>query len=283
MDIKLVASDLDGTILDRNNFVSPDNFEAIKKIHEKNIYFTICTGKSYSVAKSMCDRFDADFGIFGNGTQVIDLKQNKELIRNTLSKEDLLYIATFAKRFNLHLHLYTYNELITEELKYMDLRNYKLARLNNSSDLEFKIVKDVCDYISEYNPEVFSAVISKESTLHEFFSFFNINDNITYTYINKRGMYKDNIIDKEYEYLNISPTHINKDEGVNFLCNYLNIPKESVLTVGDNINDLEMIQNAGVGIAVNTATDDVKAIATYVTEKNVSEGAFAEGINKYIN
>lgn len=283
MSIKLIASDLDGTIIDRDNFISPENFQAIDKIHNKNIYFTICTGKSYSVAKNLCDKFHADFGIFGNGTQVIDLKNEKELIRKTLSREDLLYIATFAKRFDLHIHLYTYNELITEELKYLDLRNFKLQTLAGSSNLKFKIVKDICDYINEYNPEVFSAVISKESTLKEFFSFFNINENITYTYINKKGKYRDNIIDKEYEYLNISPTHITKDEGLTYLSEYLNIPKEDMMAIGDNINDLEMIQNAGIGVAVVDATDDVKAVATYVTEKRVSEGAFAEAINKFLN
>lgn len=282
MDIKLVASDLDGTIIDRNNYIAPENIEAIKKIHDNNLKFVICTGKSYSVAKNFCDQFDADYGIFGNGTQVIDLKNKKELIRNTLSRRDLLYIATFAQRFGLHLHLYTYNELITEELKYLDLRNFKLQTLAGAADLEFRIVDDICDYVNKYNPEVFSAVISKESTLKEFFNFFNINDDITYTYINKKGMYKDNIIDKEYEYLNISPTHINKDEGLTFLSEFLNIPKENMLTVGDNINDLEMIQNAGIGVAVVDATDDVKRIATYVTTKKVNEGAFAEAINKFI-
>ena len=83
MSIKLIASDLDGTIIDRDNFIAPENFQAIDKIHNRNIYFTICTGKSYSVAKNLCDKFHADFGIFGNGTQDIDLKNEKELIRNT--------------------------------------------------------------------------------------------------------------------------------------------------------------------------------------------------------
>ena len=55
------------------------------------------------------------------------------------------------------------------------------------------------------------------------------------------------------------------------------------MAIGDNINDLEMIQNAGIGVAVVDATDDVKAVATYVTEKRVSEGAFAEAINKFLN
>ena len=158
-----------------------------------------------------------------------------------------------------------------------------MATLAGSNDLNFKIVKDIADYVATYNPEVFSAVISNEATLKEFFSFFNINENITYTYINKRGIYRDNIIDKEYEYLNISPTHINKDEGLTFLSEYLGIDKSDTMAIGDNINDLEMIQNAGIGVAVASATDDVKAVATYVTQAGVSDGAFAEAIDKYLD
>ena len=79
MNIKLVASDLDGTIIDRNNNISEKNFNAIKKLHENNIPFTICTGKSYAVSKKICEKFNADFGIFGNGTQIIDFHTGKEL------------------------------------------------------------------------------------------------------------------------------------------------------------------------------------------------------------
>ena len=59
--IKLVASDIDGTIIDKANNISEKNFVAIKKIKAKNIPFTICTGKSYSVSKNVCEQFDADF------------------------------------------------------------------------------------------------------------------------------------------------------------------------------------------------------------------------------
>lgn len=282
MSIKLIASDLDGTIVDRNNFIHPDNFKAIEKIHRNNIYFAICTGKSYAVAKDHCKKFNAHFGIFGNGTQVVDLQKDKELIRNTLSKNDLLYIATFSKRFNLHLHLYTDRELITEELKYLDLRNFKLATLAGSNDMDFRVVKDITEYITQNNPEVSAAVISNEASLNEFFSFFNINENITFTYINKKGKYKDNIINKEYEYLNIAPTHITKDEGLTFLSEHLCILKEEMMAIGDNINDLEMIKNTGIGVTVAEATEEVKKAADFVTEKGVSDGAFAEAIDKYL-
>ena len=159
MSIKLVASDLDGTIIDRNNNISEKNFKAIDKLHEKNIDFAICTGKSYSVSKKVCEQFNANFGIFGNGTQIIDFRTGEELLRNTLSKEDLLFCSTLAKRYNFHIHLYTDNEIITEELKYMDLRNFLLRNKNSTESLKFKIVDDIIGYIEKNSIEVFSAVL----------------------------------------------------------------------------------------------------------------------------
>lgn len=72
MSIKLVASDLDGTIIDKNNKISSKNFEMIDQLHKNNIVFTICTGKSYSVSKKICEQFNAEYGVFGNGTQIIE-------------------------------------------------------------------------------------------------------------------------------------------------------------------------------------------------------------------
>ena len=283
MSIKLVASDLDGTIIDRNNNISEKNFKAIDKLHEKNIDFAICTGKSYSVSRKVCEQFNANFGIFGNGTQIIDFRTGKELLRNTLSKEDLLFCSTLAKRYNFHIHLYTDNEIITEELKYMDLRNFLLRNKNSTEGLKFKIVDDIIGYIEKNPIEVFSAVVSTESAiLPSFEKLLSINKNIVYTYISKRGKYRDTTINKDYEYLNISPLHINKNEALNFLATHLEIAKKDMLAIGDNVNDLEMVKEAGIGVAVKDAYDDLKNVAKYVTNASATEGAFAEAIEKFV-
>lgn len=283
MNIKLVASDLDGTIIDRNNHVAKKNFEAIKKIHKKNINFTVCTGKSYSVSKKICRQFNAEYGIFGNGTQIINLKTGKEIFRKTLSKQDLLFISTLAKRYKFHIHLYTDNEVISEKLEFMDLRNFMLKE-KNSDSLEFKIVKNIIDYINTSSPDVFSIVVSTEKdSLIGFKNLLSINSNIDCAYINKRGIYKDLIIDKNYEYLSISPNGVNKNEALKELCKKLNISSKDILAIGDNVNDLEMVKEAGVGVAVNNSYEDLKEVATYVTKASATDGAFAEAISKYIN
>lgn len=283
MNIKLVASDLDGTIIDRDNKIAHKNFEAISKIHNMNIPFAVCTGKSYSVSKKICEQFNATYGIFGNGTQIIDLRTGKELLRNILSQKDLLFVTTLAKRFDYHIHLYTDNEIITEELKYMDLRNFIIRNENSSGEIKFKVVKDIINYIETNKPDVFSAVITTEdSSLESFQQLLTINNNIDNAYINKRGKYRDRIINKDYEYINVSPTHINKNEALNFLGEYLNIDKKDMMAIGDNVNDLEMVRDSGFGVAVSEAYDELKKVAKYVTKASVTDGAFAEAIYKYI-
>lgn len=283
MNIKLVASDLDGTIIDRDNKIAHKNFEAISKIHNMNIPFAVCTGKSYSVSKKICEQFNATYGIFGNGTQIIDLRTGKELLRNILSQKDLLFVTTLAKRFHYHIHLYTDNEIITEELKYMDLRNFIIRNENSSGEIKFKVVKDIINYIETNKPDVFSAVITTEdSSLESFQQLLTINNNIDNAYINKRGKYRDRIINKDYEYINVSPTHINKNEALNFLGEYLNIDKKDMMAIGDNVNDLEMVRDSGFGVAVSEAYDELKKVAKYVTKASVTDGSFAEAIYKYI-
>lgn len=281
MNIKLVASDLDGTIIDRNNFIANENFKAIDKLNSKNIDFVVCTGKSYSVSKSICNDFKAKYGIFGNGAQIIDLQTGEELNRKILKPKQISYCVKLAKRNNLHIHFYTEDAIVTENLKYMDLRNYILKDINKT-ELKFFIVPDIEKYIAENNPDIFSFVISSDDSLENLEKEINKHLTVSTSLISKKGIYKDNIINKEYEYLNIAPNNINKNQALSFLSNYLQIPQADMLAIGDNVNDLEMVKHSGIGIAVGDAYTELKNVAQYVTQKNVTDGAFAEAINKFI-
>ena len=77
--IKLIASDLDGTIIDNPLSISEDNLKAIDSLQKNNIPFVICTGKTYAISKDMCNNLHANFGIFGNGSQIINLATGEEL------------------------------------------------------------------------------------------------------------------------------------------------------------------------------------------------------------
>lgn len=280
--IKLIASDLDGTMFEKGNVIPETNLKAINDINNSNINFTICTGKTYSLFKNICQDIGIGYGIFGNGNQIINLKTGEEIYRKLLKNEDVLFCINTAKKLNLHVHLYTNKEVITEKLLYMDLRNFELTKNDKNIDLEFKIVTDIQEYIEKENPEILKLVISAEKDLASLKNEFAKNKNLQVNLIRKVDKYRDEIIGKEYEYLDIMPAGINKEQALEVLENYLKIDKSEVLAIGDNLNDLEMIKDSGVGIAVANAYDEVKEVANYTTTTTAQNGGFAEAVYKFI-
>lgn len=280
--IKLIASDLDGTMFEKGNVIPETNLKAINDINNSNINFTICTGKTYSLFKNICEDIGTGYGIFGNGNQIINLKTGEEIYRKLLRNEDVLFCINTAKKLKLHVHLYTNKEVITEKLLYMDLRNFELTKNDKNIDLEFKIVTDIQEYVERENPEILKLVISAEKDLASLKKEFAKNKNLQVNLIRKVDKYRDEIIGKEYEYLDIMPAGINKEQALEVLENYLKIDKSEVLAIGDNLNDLEMIKDSGVGIAVANAYDEVKEVANYTTTTTAQNGGFAEAVYKFI-
>ncbi|MCI8700575.1 MAG: HAD family hydrolase [Clostridia bacterium] len=281
MSIKLIASDLDGTIIDEYNKIASKNTDAIKQIKDKNIGFAISTGKIYSSVKNVCENFNASYGIFGNGIQVIDFKTGKEIYCSSLDKNVILTCIKFAKKYNLHVHFYTNNLIISEKLMYMDLRNYILNK-NSGQNLEVCIVDDIYKYAKQSNEKILRFIISGETGLSGIKDELNKILDANITLINKYGKYKDTIIGKEYEYLDITSSNTSKGNALNLLREYLKLSQDEVMAIGDNINDKDMLQNAGIGVAVANASEQLKQIASYITTSPVEDGGFAEAITKYL-
>jgi len=162
LSIKLVASDLDGTIVSDNEYIHKNNLEAINMLNTKKVNFAICTGKSYSVSKDICNKCNADYGIFSNGSQIYNLRTGDKIYSNTLLYSDIQTCFKIAKKHNLHVHAYSDNCLITEKLEYLDLRNFKLQKFPGFS---FIIVPNVLDYIQKNNIHIQQFVISSLNSL----------------------------------------------------------------------------------------------------------------------
>lgn len=281
--IKLVASDLDGTIIGRDNNIAQTNLKAINDINNKNIDFVICTGKTYPIIKGMFSKFNASYGIFGNGNQIINLRTGEEIYKKLLSSSDVNKCIDIARKYHLHVHVYTENEIITESLKFMDLRNFKLQEDNYyDNSLEITVIDDLKYYLAFNNIESCKLIISSETDLSDIKEEILDSLDVSITTIRKYGEYKDTVINKEYEYLDISPKGINKSTALNILGNYLKINNNEIMAVGDNLNDLDMVKNSGIGVAVANAYDELKQVAKYTTENSVEKGGFAEAVYKFI-
>ncbi len=231
----------------------------------------------------MCDKFNASYGIFGNGNQIINLKTGEEIYKKLLNSSEITSCIDIAREHKLHVHLYTDNEIVTEELKYMDLRNYKLQQEKYyDTSLSITIVNDIKQYLSFNKVNVCKLIISSESDLSSIKNEILEKENVSVTSIKKYGEYKDKVIDKEYEYLDITPKNISKDAALKILGEYLHVNNDEIMAIGDNLNDLDMVKNSGVGVAVANAYDELKQVAKYTTTNPVESGGFAEAVYKFI-
>lgn len=276
--IKLVSSDIDSTLIDNVHPICERNIQAISYLKEKHVTFALCTGKSYAISKDFCKKIGADFGIFGNGSHCVDLTTNKDIFKRTLSINSLIKCLELAKEYGMHVHANTDTGIISEKLEYLDLRNSLLF----SGKIEIKEVSDIYNTLVTGNAQILQLVLSSVEDLSEFKSKLQQVEGISITHIRKKGKYRDNIIDKDYEYLDISTSNVSKGNSVNALSNYLGIPQKQILAIGDNINDISMFNVANIGVAVNNSYDEVKAAADFVTENSAGDGGFAEAIYKFI-
>jgi len=276
--IKLIASDLDGTIISSNNSISENNIKVIDSLQKRHIPLVICTGKTYAISKDICKNLHADFGIFGNGSQIINLSTGDEILRKALTFEEINSCFSVVQNQNLHIHAYTEDSIITTNLSYMDLRNYMLF----PDKLKIEIVNSVLDYIKTNNSSILKLVVSSPFSLSNVKEDLEKQTKLTVNHISKTGIYKDIIINKEYEYLDISPNNVSKGTALQILSDYLNLKKENILSIGDNINDIDMFRVSNISAALNNASDEVKKCANYVTQNPVQNGGFAEAIYKFI-
>ena len=276
--IRLIASDLDGTIMDNKYSIPKDNLKAIDDLKKNNIPFVICTGKTYSISKDVCKNLHATFGIFGNGNQIINLATGEEIAKKTLTFDEIKSCFSAIQKNDLHVHVYTENAIITTHLLYMDLRNSMLF----PDKIKIEIVDSVLDYIQKEKPVVFKLIISSSFDISKVKEELEKNTNLTITHISKKGIYKDKIINKEYEYLDISPLNVTKGSALQVLKDYLHLEKENILSIGDNLNDIYMFQASGIGVAINNSCAEVQEAANYTTSNSAENAGFAEAIYKLI-
>ena len=275
--IKLIASDLDGTIVDSNHLIPKDNIKAINILARNNIPLVICTGKTYALSHDICQSLNASFGVFGNGSQIIDLKSGKEILKRTLSISEIESCFNIINKYNLHVHAYTAEGIITSKPMYMDLRNFVLFH----NKIKLEIVDSVLSNIQNKKEDIFKLIVSSPFHLDKVKCDLEELSNLSVIHITKTGMYKDYIIDKEYEYLDISPLNVNKGSALKFLSNYLNLKKENILSVGDNLNDIEMFKASNISAAVSNSHEKVKINADYITKNSARKSVVLQ--KQFIN
>ena len=286
---KLIAIDLDGTMLNSYGIVTENTKNIIKKTIQKGIDIIIASGRPIDSIKTIAKEIGSEkYFIAGNGALVYDIQKNEIMYEKYMTKQKVMEIIKICETNSISYNIYTEKTIIAKSLKYNVLYYYKEnLKKEENKKTNITIVKDILEFVKNSENEkflkiticdedkvVFNSIIRKlrEVSDIEVLDVSHISRKVI-----KQGTEE---IPIEYHYTEISSKNVDKWDAIQFLMEKMNIKKEEVITIGDNINDKKMIENAGVGIAMGESTPVIKEIADYVTTNNNEEGV-ALAIQKY--
>ncbi len=287
---KIVTVDLDGTLLNSAGEVSDYTKDIIQKSINRGTDVILASGRPINSVESIAYEIGSkNYLISGNGAIVYDIAKKEVIYDRFLNKEQVLNIVRICEENSIYCNVYTEMEVIAKSLNYNVLFYYKEnARKAEGKRTNINIVPNMYKYIEELSQERFLKVTVCDDNRMIFNSIIRklklINDiDVLDVSHMSRKVIKDGTsqIPIEYYYTEITNKNVNKWTAIEFLLNKLHIQREDVIGIGDNVNDKEMIENAGLGVAMGNSSPEMKAIADVVVSDNNSEGV-AEVIKKFV-
>ena len=266
---KLLLTDLDGTLINNNGELPPVNIQYIKKIMNKGINVALCSGRSFvSLArfeKEIGLNIPGCYGVCFNGGIVYNA-HTKEILKETrlnlqTTLDILKEIKTAMGNNPVGIGLYLAGKF------YVENPSEEITWYANKSGIEYIQV----DHFAQINQDI-TKILLKGNNEH-----LKVIANHLINIINGKGVAffsTPNIFE-------IIPLNSGKEQGLAFLSQKLNIPTTQIIAVGDQENDLKMIQMAGLGIAVANAITDVKKVAKYITKADNNQGVMKEIAEKF--
>ncbi len=263
---KLVALDMDGTLLNKNKTISKENFEAIENVRKKGVQVVLATGRPIKGIEKYLKELNLltgnDYAVAFNGAVVQNTKTGEVLSKNLMSIDDLKYLYSLSKDLGVNIHALTLNTCITP-------KHSKYSQLE--SDMN-GIPLDIVDFDSiDPNTTIVKIMfIDDESLLDTVIKKLPAEIYNQYTVVKSAPFFLEFINKK-----------VNKGFGVEVLAKNLGIKKEEIICMGDAGNDIHMVEYAGLGVAMGNAFPELKEVANYVTKTNEENGV-AHVINKFI-
>lgn len=272
MSYKMVAVDMDGTLLKDNKEVSERNKEAIKHACEAGVKIVVCTGRIFTSAKAYAKMIGSVAPIIAsNGAYIREKDKDVPVYEKTLDKEDLIKIVKRSKALGFFPHIYTTNTIYAEKLIFSS-KNY--ATWNESLAEKDRVIIEIVENLEEHILE----------SRHNYIKAVVMCDDIE----KLKALRQEILEETKVEIMSSVPNNIeitaygtSKGEGVKILADFYKISLDEVICIGDNENDISMIQYAGLGVAMANAPEDIKALADYIADTNENDGV-AKVIENFI-
>ena len=277
---KLVAIDLDGTMLNSYGIVTQNTKEAIKKVQEKGIEVIIASGRPIDSIKTIAKEIESEnYFISGNGAILYDIKKDEIIYENILKKAKKLEIIKICEENSIYYNIYTEKEILAKSLNYNVLYYYKEnLDKEEKNKTHIKIVEDLYKYLEERNEKIIKITIcdKNKSIFNSILKKLKTIDDIEVLEVShmSRKMIRQGTeeVPIEYFYTEISAKNVDKWYAIKMLAEKLNIKKEEIVAIGDNVNDEKMLKEAGLGIAMGQSSPKITKISNYTTNNNNEEG-----------
>ncbi|MDU3687678.1 MAG: HAD family hydrolase [Anaerococcus hydrogenalis] len=267
--IKLFAMDLDGTSLDSNSILQEKTINALKKLDENGIKFVFTSGRATPSVRYLMESTGIDNPLVTNNGALAFINKENLIYQNPLKYEEVEELINFSQENKLFFQFYdldTYysNRMCPERFNHLEkdstygmnyqvnfsfsTRPLKELKLRKNSAFKFQI------FLDKNDSNKLSTILGKVSEM---------------------GLYATT---SSYGMIEIMQKNVNKFNGLSEISYLLGISKEEMAAIGDQDNDIPMLENVGISFAMGNAIDKVKEISDFVVSTN-DEFGLVDAIN----
>ncbi|HIV81607.1 MAG TPA: Cof-type HAD-IIB family hydrolase [Candidatus Salinicoccus merdavium] len=284
--VKLIAIDMDGTLLTPEHSITPRTILAINKALEQGIQVVIATGRAFYEAHGIVREYDLNIPyICLNGAQIRN--EQHEIVENyPMNNELITEVTDVFKSEDVFYQVYTDRAIYTTSIErdidiFIELaeqsggnpdvekiRRLMRERMAKTSLKEVENYREIYEREDEHVLKFLAASSNKPKLIR------------TKSYLNEI----DQLAVSSSSYGNVEVTRKDAQKGIALekIAEELNVDLKDAMAIGDNLNDISMLKRAGTAVAMGNATSEVKAIADVVTGTNIEDGV-ATAIENILN
>lgn len=273
MDIRLIAFDLDGTFLDDNKNIPPENLRALERAAEKGVLAVPATGRIYAGLPEPLKTLPfLRWYITANGSYVYDAKEDRAVARAEVSAERAVEFYSHADTLGVLYDCYQDN------WGYMTAWMLVEAMCVIPDPGVRRLIADLRSPV----PELKEYLLKKGTGVQKLQLYFTDPEQRRRELEALPGRFPDMSFSTSMPFnIEINAREATKGQALLSLCRHLGLDPAQTLALGDGTNDLDLLQLAGVGVAMENAEPAVKAAADVVTADN-NAGGFAAAVEKYV-
>ena len=276
--VQIIASDMDGTLLNDKMVISKRNAAAVKEAQKQGIHFIVSTGRAYDEVKPLIT--EAGFNcpmITLNGAFVLD-ENGKEISAAPIPDSIAKKIMLTLKKNGLYFEVITAKGVCSDN-KAKRIENFAELLASISPDTPYKLAVTLAsarmelmniNYVDNYMD-----LVDDPKTVIGKIVVFSPEGQKVLGPIKDELSKNDNLVITSSGPGNSEINHVNAQKGVALqaYADSLNIPMDNVMAIGDNNNDVSMLKAAGISYAMGNGSDEVKMLAKYITAPNTEDGA----------